>query len=83
MVEKGEIDFIIMLMYWFKIDDIVKVYKLQEKREEGLVKCFVEMRFFVLCVEGILEFMSLQFFYFIMDLGILQVCIGVSNGSFL
>lgn len=45
MVEKGEIDPTIMLTHRFKIDDIAKAYKLQEKRVEGLVKCFVETRF--------------------------------------
>lgn len=59
MVEKGEIDPTIMLTHRFKIDDIAKAYKLQEKREEGLVKCFVETRFSAPRAEGTPELTSL------------------------
>jgi hypothetical protein len=34
-----------MLTHRFKIDDIAKGYYVQEKRDKGLVKCFVETRF--------------------------------------
>jgi hypothetical protein len=34
-----------MVTHRFKIDDIAKVYYMQEKRQDGLVKCFVETRF--------------------------------------
>ncbi|KAK4643002.1 hypothetical protein QC761_000390 [Podospora bellae-mahoneyi] len=59
MVEKGEIDPTIMLTHRFKIDDIAKAYKLQEKREEGLVKCFIETRFSAPRAEGTPELTSL------------------------
>jgi threonine dehydrogenase-like Zn-dependent dehydrogenase len=45
MVENGTVDSTIMLTHRFQLDDIAKAYRLQEKREAGLVKCFVETRF--------------------------------------
>ncbi|KAM0500652.1 hypothetical protein ACHAQF_008379 [Verticillium nonalfalfae] len=45
MVEKEKIDPTIMLTHRFKFDDITKAYHKQEKREMGLVKCFVETKF--------------------------------------
>lgn len=45
MVENGTVDPTIMLTHRFKIDDTAKGYKLQEKRQDGLVKCFIETRF--------------------------------------
>lgn len=45
MVENGSIDPSIMLTHRFKIDDIAKAYHMQEQREGGLVKCFIETRF--------------------------------------
>jgi threonine dehydrogenase-like Zn-dependent dehydrogenase len=44
-IEKGEVDPTIMVTHRFKIDDIAKAYYMQEKRADGLVKCFVETRF--------------------------------------
>lgn len=45
MITNGKVDPTIMLTHRFTIDDIAKAYHLQEKRQEGLVKCFVETRF--------------------------------------
>ena len=45
MVQNGEVDPTIMVTHRIAIDDIAKAYKLQEKRAEGWVKCFVETRF--------------------------------------
>jgi len=45
MIENGTVDPRIMLTHRFKIDDIAKGYYMQEKRQDGLVKCFVETRF--------------------------------------
>jgi threonine dehydrogenase-like Zn-dependent dehydrogenase len=45
MVEHGKVDPRIMLTHRFAIDDIAKAYYMQEKRQDGLVKCFVETRF--------------------------------------
>lgn len=45
MVESGEADPTIMLTHRIRIQDIDKAYKMQEKREPGFVKCFVETRF--------------------------------------
>ena len=45
MVEHGKVDPRIMLTHRFTIDDIAKAYYMQEKRQDGLVKCFVETRF--------------------------------------
>ncbi|KAL2016062.1 hypothetical protein VTK56DRAFT_4300 [Thermocarpiscus australiensis] len=45
MVENGTIDPTIMLTHRFQLDDIAKAYHMQEKREAGLVKCYVETRF--------------------------------------
>jgi threonine dehydrogenase-like Zn-dependent dehydrogenase len=45
MVEHGNVDPTIILTHRFQLEDIAKAYHLQEKREAGLVKCFVETRF--------------------------------------
>jgi threonine dehydrogenase-like Zn-dependent dehydrogenase len=45
MIEHGTVDPTIMLTHRFVLDDIAKGYHLQEKRESGLVKCFVETKF--------------------------------------
>lgn len=45
MIENNTIDPTIVLTHRYQLDDIAKVYHLQEKREGGLVKCFVETRF--------------------------------------
>ena len=45
MLEKGEVDPMIMVTHRLKIDDIAKAYYMQEKRQDGLLKCFVETRF--------------------------------------
>lgn len=45
MIEKGEVDPTMMLTHRVLIDDIDKAYYMQEKRQDGLVKCFVETRF--------------------------------------
>lgn len=45
MLENGEFDPTIMVTHRLKIEDIAKTYYLQEKRQDGLVKCFVETRF--------------------------------------
>jgi len=45
MVEHREVDPLIMVTHRFAIDDIAKVYYMQEKRQDGLLKCFVETRF--------------------------------------
>jgi hypothetical protein len=34
-----------MVTHRLKIEDIAKAYHLQEKRQDSLVKCFVETRF--------------------------------------
>jgi threonine dehydrogenase-like Zn-dependent dehydrogenase len=52
MVEHGTVDPTIMLTHRFSLDDIDKAYHLQEKRESGLVKCFVETRFSSRRTEG-------------------------------
>ncbi|KAK3303842.1 chaperonin 10-like protein [Chaetomium strumarium] len=52
MVEHGTVDPTIMLTHRFQLDDIAKAYHLQEKRESGLVKCFVETRFSPRRTEG-------------------------------
>ncbi|KAK4236806.1 chaperonin 10-like protein [Achaetomium macrosporum] len=52
MVEHGTVDPTIMLTHRFRLDDIAKAYQLQEKRESGLVKCFVETRFSSRRTEG-------------------------------
>lgn len=52
MVERGTVDPTIMLTHRFKIDDIAKGYYMQEKRQDGLVKCFVETRFSAPRAEG-------------------------------
>ncbi|KAK0647378.1 S-glutathione dehydrogenase [Cercophora samala] len=59
MVQKWEVDPTIMLTHRFKIEDIAKAYKLQEKREEGLIKCFVETRFSTPHAEGTPELTNL------------------------
>jgi hypothetical protein len=45
MLERGEVDPTIMVTHRFNIGSIDKVYYMQEKRQDGLVKCFVETRF--------------------------------------
>jgi threonine dehydrogenase-like Zn-dependent dehydrogenase len=45
MLEKGEVDPTIMLTHRLKIEDIDKAYYMQEKRKDGLLKCFVETSF--------------------------------------
>jgi threonine dehydrogenase-like Zn-dependent dehydrogenase len=45
MIKNGKVDPTIMLTHRFMLDDIAKAYYMQEKREGGLVKCFVETRF--------------------------------------
>lgn len=45
MVENGSADPTIVLTHRFELEDIAKAYHLQEKREAGLVKCFVQTRF--------------------------------------
>jgi threonine dehydrogenase-like Zn-dependent dehydrogenase len=59
MVENGTVDPAIMLTHRFKLDDIDKAYKLQEKREDGLVKCYVETRFSSKPTDGTPELTSL------------------------
>lgn len=44
-IVNGTVDPTIMLTHRFKIDDVAKGYYMQEKRQDGLVKCFVETRF--------------------------------------
>jgi threonine dehydrogenase-like Zn-dependent dehydrogenase len=44
MIVDGTVDPTIMVTHRFVIDDIAKAYYLQEKRQGGLVKCFVETR---------------------------------------
>lgn len=51
-VENGEVDPRIILTHRFKIDDISKGYHMQEKREDGLVKCFIETKFSFPRAEG-------------------------------
>ncbi|EMD91122.1 hypothetical protein COCC4DRAFT_136360 [Bipolaris maydis ATCC 48331] len=45
MLEKGEVDPTFMVTHRLKIEDIAKAYYLQEKRQDGLLKCFVETKF--------------------------------------
>jgi threonine dehydrogenase-like Zn-dependent dehydrogenase len=45
MIRKNEIDPTIMVTHRLRIEDIAKAYYLQENRENGLVKCFVETDF--------------------------------------
>lgn len=59
MVEMGEVDPTIMLTHRFRIDDIDKAYKLQEKREHGLIKCYVETRFSAKRADGTPELTDL------------------------
>lgn len=59
MVESGEVDPTIMLTHRIRIEDIDKAYKLQEKRAQGLVKCFVETRFSAKRADGTPELTSL------------------------
>jgi threonine dehydrogenase-like Zn-dependent dehydrogenase len=44
MIKNGTVDPTIMVTHRFKIDDTAKGYKLQEKRQAGLVKCFIETK---------------------------------------
>lgn len=59
MVESGEVDPTIMVTHRIRIDDIDKGYKLQEKRAQGWVKCFVETRFSAKRAEGTPELVRL------------------------
>jgi threonine dehydrogenase-like Zn-dependent dehydrogenase len=59
MLENGTVDPTIMLTHRFKLEDIAKVYHLQEKRDAGLVKCFVETRFSSPRAEGTPELTAL------------------------
>ena len=59
MVENGDADPTIMLTHRIQIDDIDKAYKLQEKRAEGWVKCFVETRFSAKRADGTPELVRL------------------------
>lgn len=59
MVESGEVDPTIMLTHRIPIDDIDKGYKMQEKRTQGWVKCFVETRFSAKRAEGTAELVRL------------------------
>jgi threonine dehydrogenase-like Zn-dependent dehydrogenase len=52
MMEKGEVDPTIMLTHRIGMEDLAKAYYLQEKRQDGLVKCFVETRFSEPRLEG-------------------------------
>ncbi|KAK4097744.1 GroES-like protein [Parathielavia hyrcaniae] len=52
MVEHGTVDPTMILTHRFRLDDIAKAYRLQAKREQGLVKCFVETRFSSRRAEG-------------------------------
>lgn len=45
MLENGAVDPTIMVTHRVKMEDIAKAYHLQEKRQDGLVKCFVQTRF--------------------------------------
>jgi threonine dehydrogenase-like Zn-dependent dehydrogenase len=45
MIQQKEVDPSIMVTHRISIEDIAKAYYLQEKRQDGLVKCFVETRF--------------------------------------
>ena len=44
-VESGVVDPTFMVTHRLSIDDIDKAYYMQEKRQDGLLKCFVETRF--------------------------------------
>lgn len=59
MLENEEIDPTIMLTHRLKIEDIAKAYHLQEKRQDGLVKCFVETSFSEPRAEGTPELKEL------------------------
>ena len=59
MVESGAVDPTIMLTHRFKIDDIAKGYHLQEKRQQGLVKCYIETQFSARRAEGTPELTTL------------------------
>ncbi|KAL6874421.1 GroES-like protein [Trichoderma longibrachiatum] len=58
-IEKGEVDPTIMVTHRFRIDDIAKAYYMQEKRQDGLVKCFVETRFSAPRAQGTPELTTL------------------------
>ena len=45
LVESGKVDPTIMLTHRYSLDDIAKAYYVLEKREQGLVKCFIETKF--------------------------------------
>jgi len=59
MVEKGEVDPTLMVTHRIKLEDIDKAYHLQERRQDGLVKCFVEPRFSEPRLEGTAELSTL------------------------
>ncbi|KAK4170150.1 chaperonin 10-like protein [Cladorrhinum sp. PSN259] len=59
MVEHGTVDPTIMLTHRFKLEDIAKAYTMQEKRQDGLVKCFVETRFSARRADGTPELTEL------------------------
>jgi threonine dehydrogenase-like Zn-dependent dehydrogenase len=59
MVENEEVDPTIMVTHRFRLEDIDKAYRLQEKRAQGLVKCFVETRFSGKRADGTPELTSL------------------------
>jgi threonine dehydrogenase-like Zn-dependent dehydrogenase len=59
MLEKGDVDPTIMVTHRLRIEDIAKAYYLQEKRQDGLVKCFVETRFSEPRAEGTPELKQL------------------------
>jgi threonine dehydrogenase-like Zn-dependent dehydrogenase len=59
MIENGTVDPTIMLTHRFRIDDIAKGYYMQEKRQDGLVKSFVETRFSAPRAQGTPELTTL------------------------
>ncbi|KAB5533360.1 hypothetical protein GE09DRAFT_1206540 [Coniochaeta sp. 2T2.1] len=52
MVENRKVDPAIMLTHRFEMDDVANGYHMQERREDGLMKCFVETRFSAPRAEG-------------------------------
>jgi threonine dehydrogenase-like Zn-dependent dehydrogenase len=45
MIQTNEVDPTMMVTHRLRIEDIAKAYHLQENREDGLLKCFVETDF--------------------------------------
>jgi threonine dehydrogenase-like Zn-dependent dehydrogenase len=45
MIQTNEVDPTIIVTHRLHIEDIAKAYYLQENREDGLLKCFVETDF--------------------------------------